>query len=450
MRRSPSHVVAVVVLLALGMLTALGVPASAKSKTADFTIVPLVFPELQVTENEGIATLKMEGCADSRKVGEPVVPHRGLTVAVPPNTRATSVSMVDSKWHVLEGTYLVEWGQPPAPSEGELPERVGKDRSIYDSDKPYPKNPVDLNSTGKMRKVSLGSVSVYPVRYYPETGIIAVCTEMTVKVDYSSVEPEKRIDRSPASPDIADNAAQAQEWYQAPSGTGDIADYVVITPNALSASVNALKTYRESQGLSVNVTTTEWIYANCSGSDNPAKIRNFLKDRYLSWGIDYVLIVGTTSSVPMRTTRTADPATYSRYYADYHNVPTDYYYSDLSGDWDLNGNGYYGECTYNYYDGSNWQTYVGDDGPGGVDFYPEVYIGRIPSDNTTDIANICTKIVNYSGDSGAWKQRVLLHETVSNFENDGGAGYPATWGGALGESIRSDVTNPDGIPSHAM
>jgi hypothetical protein len=48
------------------------------------------------------------------------------------------------------------------------------------------------------------------------------------------------------------------------------------------------------------------------------------------------------------------------------NLPTDFYYSDLDGNWDLNGNGLAGE-------------YPGDAGDGGYDFGPEVIVGRFPA-----------------------------------------------------------------------
>jgi len=49
----------------------------------------------------------------------------------------------------------------------------------------------------------------------------------------------------------------------------------------------------------------------------------------------------------------------------YPESPTDYFYADLTGNWDLDADGYFGE-------------FAGDKGPGGVDFVNEVYCGQDP------------------------------------------------------------------------
>jgi hypothetical protein len=50
---------------------------------------------------------------------------------------------------------------------------------------------------------------------------------------------------------------------------------------------------------------------------------------------------------------------------DCRTCQTDELYANLTGDWDLNGNGRYGEHKL-------------DDGPGGIDFTPDLVVGRIP------------------------------------------------------------------------
>ena len=75
---------------------------------------------------------------------------------------------------------------------------------------------------------------------------------------------------------------------------------MIITTEELMPAVDPLKDYKETQGLSVLVKSTEWIDSNCTGVDLGEKIRNFLKDNYASMGIDYVLLVGTYWKVPMR------------------------------------------------------------------------------------------------------------------------------------------------------
>jgi len=83
-------------------------------------------------------------------------------------------------------------------------------------------------------------------------------------------------------------------------------------------------------------------------------------------------------------------------------APTDFYYADLTGNWDLDDDGVYGE----------W----GDDfGGGGVDVYAEVWVGRIPyyhaHGGVEALDAILTKIINYQGEDPndiAWRKNSLL------------------------------------------
>lgn len=434
-KRNPGRIAAGVALVAMGILVFSGLQASARSAAADFTVIPLKFPELRITESDGLSILEMEGCPVSRDIGAPVLPVKPITMAAPPGKQISGVSVVGGRWKKIPGTHTVQWGQPPAPSTGEPPERVARDRGIYGSNNPYPGNQAAVKSTGFMRKVAIGSVAVNPVRYFPESGVVEACSEMTVKVCYESIAlppSMRKVDRSPASAtDIVDNAEQSDEWYGDPAPSADTVDYVIITTEALTSAVTPIKTYKESQGLAVNITTVEWIYANCPGGDNPARIRGFLKDRYLSWGIDYVLLVGDDSSVPMR--RAYCPVDYEEYH---QYIPTDYYYSDLSGNWDLDGDGKYGENGV-------------DDLSGGVDFYPEVMVGRVPSSDFASVRGILDKIVGFSTDSSSWKNRVLLPCAISNFEEPA-KGYAPTWGSPLGEQIKNDIATPEGFSTWTM
>ena len=55
------------------------------------------------------------------------------------------------------------------------------------------------------------------------------------------------------------------------------------------------------------------------------------------------------------------------------DIPADMYYADLQYSWDSDHNGYYGEMTDS------------------VDLYHDVYVGRVPADNATDVATFLKK-----------------------------------------------------------
>ncbi|MHB8894456.1 MAG: DUF5719 family protein [Candidatus Geothermincolia bacterium] len=426
--------------------TTLASVASASGALPGSITVRLEFKAPKIASGPGgTSSVSIEGCSQSRPPGLPVLPGKAVTLATPPGSTAYRVTVTGSAWKRYAVPHKIEWGKPAAPSAGDLPEALGPDRKVYESASPYPEAAAELADTGMQRNISAATVRVNPVIYYPAADYLEAASYIEVRIDCRANDAASAAlsDRKPALPDAAvfDNATEARSWYgQADSkrkalasGTGNTADYVIITTAALSASVASLQTYKESQGLSVNVTTTEWISANCSGADDSEKIRNFLRDRYASWGITYVLIVGTDASVPMRRCYTPNGEG-----ADQQYTPTDYYYSDLSGaTWDLNSDGNYGQ-------------YGVDDEAGGVDFYPEVYVGRIPNSTPADVASICDKIVAFSQDAGAWKHKALLLGAASNFENENSTGWPATWGSLLCEALKTDVTTPAGITNYTM
>ena len=106
-------------------------------------------------------------------------------------------------------------------------------------------------------------------------------------------------------------------------------------------------------------------------------------------------------------------------------IPTDYLYANLNGNWNLN--------TLN--DGDNWCGELTDDyGTGGVSFQPDVYAGRIPvyqnvSGWAATLDSILNKTILYedSGDMD-WRKRALLPMSFSDLITD--SGY-------LGEAMKS-------------
>lgn len=172
----------------------------------------------------------------------------------------------------------------------------------------------------------------------------------------------------------------------------DNSNYIIITTSELEDSLNDFKIWKEHPGLYVKIVNITWISTNYNGMDIQEKIRNFLIDKYEDWNIKYVLIVGSRDTIPMRR---CDPINWE--YGDFFY--TDYYYSDITGNWDNDKDGIYAE--YN------------DDN---IDFIPEISIGRIPSDNKDSINKILQNIMAYESDDGPWKKNVLMLAAISYYQ----------------------------------
>ncbi|KYK29261.1 hypothetical protein AYK20_06120 [Thermoplasmatales archaeon SG8-52-1] len=207
-------------------------------------------------------------------------------------------------------------------------------------------------------------------------------------------------------------------------------DYVIITTEDLynaviSSTFIGWKTLIGYNLKIVNITDTE--ITSQTGGDLPEKIRNFLRSYYQDWGIKYVLIVGNHATIPMRYCY-PDPTNHRFDIFDYTSgeVPTDYYYADLSdsdaNSWDLDGDGYYGE--------------YGQDMP---DFFPEIYVGRIPTNTKSRITYTLDKIVTFEQNTGDWKENALHAGAFFYFTNEGNSGNPAMDGAKLSYYIEKDI-----------
>ena len=288
---------------------------------------------------------------------------------------------------------------------------------------------------GHLRKYSFALVRFSPVSYIPSEGKLIIYSYITLRINYNII---KEISNEHLSDTVMDDVAaeiivnypSIHQFYtlSSLSHTLDTYDYVIITTSSLESSISFLKNWKEFIGFDVKVVTVSWISSQYSGSDLEEKIRNFLIDKYLSWDIEYVLIVGSHSAIPMRYC-----------YPDRNNhgsdgkTPTDYYYADLTGNWDSDNDGYYGERY--------------DDSP---NFNAEVWVGRIPVDNPDVVEDICQKTINFEQSTGSWKNKALLCASILNYANEDYSGFLKTDDAELMEELWNDVYNPNGFSRTTM
>jgi|GEM_PF-4501472 len=288
---------------------------------------------------------------------------------------------------------------PPPASEvwGEGKRIVaGKNIQIYGSDAPFPASVGKVMYGGQLRKWKMAAVAFYPVRYLPVSGSLLLARQVDLKISFRrDREYLKRADVVARLRDNAFdrrakalmlNARTAERWYRQPlldtlpagkSGE-DPADpnFAIITTEETftntATAAGALDDYcfhKENLGFQVMVVTEHQVrvvagdsvtgysfsplagvggYEDVAGApapgQRPEKVRKWLQDNYIPLGIVYVLLIGNpdpdnmaaddaVGDLPMKNTQL-------HLFAD---VPTDFYFAELTGDWDLDGDGYAGE-----------------------------------------------------------------------------------------------------------
>jgi hypothetical protein len=177
-------------------------------------------------------------------------------------------------------------------------------------------------------------------------------------------------------------------WREArPAANASVqAEYLIVTSTLLAETMQALAGYKSETGIKTVVETIEAILPLYSGRDHAERLRERFKTFYAEGG-RYVLLAGDETILPVR-------------YA-YPNVAyvtpevglqqvCDLYFADLTGDWDADGDGAWGEK-------------YGDD----VDIEPELLVGRLPINSVEAATNYVNKVIRYESDPGAGERSYL-------------------------------------------
>jgi len=392
--------------------------------------------------------------------GEPRIPWKVMTVLLPPDADSASVAatMSDIQYEAVAGTWKVSPALPFVTfREGQQiamwPEGKtivdGRDEGIYDVNAFWPEARARVLSAGKLRTYQLAQVAVPLVRYNPVSGELLKLSQTNVAVTFDRELSAEGVSKSTGQRDkvgearvrgLAVNYTQWDSAYEAVSGTMSSVSaqsdgnepntgYVIITTSAIEANSTKLGdfvTHKQSLGFDVQV-ITEADFGGGVGDVAVENIRSWLQSNYLSDNIEYVLLIGNpdpcTGDIPMKILW---PLRAGVYYA-----VSDYYYVDLTCDWDRDGDGLYAE-------------FVDDFGIGIVDRYWEVIVGRIPYyGSISDLDAILQKSIEYENEtisgSTQWRKKALLP-----MGDDPNTRY------YLGEAIKSEILEPAGWSSHRI
>jgi len=439
---------------------------AAGAQAPDSIVVTLHTPPYQVTaHDDGFDLVQIEGFDRFGAPGNPELPGRVYNIAVPPDViwKSLTVEILSVETIELPVTYEIAPAPPFATWDGD--EQVidwgenaasivdGRNIDVYESNAHFPASQVTVVAQSQMRKWHFVRLLFTPAQYNPITKKLRMTKEVEVRVAFErnvAIQAQAELNdivMDDHAAQILHNYEQARGWYQPdslPMDTNADADYVIITTNEIVAGSSKLSDFVAHQGARgyTAEVVTEDDYGGLTGqppNGTAERIRQWLMDNYLTKHIEYVLLIGnpdpddpssssdSIGDVPMKMCwprRTA---------STYREAPTDYFYADLTGNWDLDGDTYFGERD--------------DDGSGGVDFTMEVYVGRIPvytsvSGWETTLDNILQKIMDYdSATDQAWRRAALLPMSFSDSSTDGAY---------LAEHMKSDYLNDNGYASYTM
>jgi Peptidase family C25/Propeptide_C25 len=362
-------------------------------------------------------------------IGAPLLPVKGTKIFIPAEEKVTSISVNHEALKSIEGTYTIQHATTPYPTSYQGPVKLDEpDPDIYSTDADYPSVIHIERGSQYLCGVQIVVVDLSPVVYNPVQGQLNYYgqIEVTIQTQWqgrpAGVMPSRNLpaDRkqilrnidnkndflllnpAPASQEqssLNEEKSSAGEEIIWPAAERD---YVVITTSAMISAFTDLTNHRQSAAggsFTTHIEDIDNILSTYSGVDDAEKMRNFIIDTYTNYGTKYVVLGGDCDGAhgtQTISTRGCYALTSGGSPPDDdpdHYIPSDLYFGCLDGTWNNDGDGLWGE--------SNDGVSGGD-----IDWYSEVYVGRIPADNATEATNQINKIIAY--ETGSPPNKTLL------------------------------------------
>lgn len=384
-----------------------------------------------------VQQISIPGFASASSSGNPALPCKLLYVALPLDADENSIKVSPGVINagIISGDYEI----PPVPpavisdSDGRLDNDEqtlnARNMQVYGRDEFYPPEHLKLRYVGKLRNMKIAAVEYWPYCYNPKSGKLRYLECSDAMINFTASQSSVQSVNDSLTLQMAgfvSNKEQAAVWY--PSNVVASAPkpgYVIMTTSAIASDSSRITDFIDLltlRGFNPMV-ITESNWGGGTGDTAALNIRNWLKANYISKNIEYVLLIGnanpTNGIVPMKMLWPRNS------YSSYKEAPSDYYYADLTGNWDRDGDGYSGEEPDDF-------------GTGGIDRIPEVYVGRIPYyGSIVDLDYILQKMINYETTTlPDWRRKVLLPMKPLD-------SYTQSY--EMGESIVRDILAPQGF-----
>jgi len=366
----------------------------------------------EILSRNGSCVIELEDCNVETYRGY-MIPYFSAAVLLPPIYYKIECKILNLRARTLVGEYTIE-RIPILNGQHMLQEKVPLI---------MPSNHVTIGRVMQMRVYKILRISLFPVVYSEATRKLTILNEITLQIRFigakSKVFPRhlysKAFERIVEKTCVNKNMLRTYIFSSSDINTkSSEVKYVIITSNTLASTVERLKDHKIEKGLTAQIYTLDYIYHNYHGRDSQEKIRNFLKYCYNNLGTEWVLLVGDWDVVPIRKVYNPEPYPY------FGDIPTDYYYADLTGNWDSDNDRVYGEFEDN------------------VDWAADVFVGRLPVHSPDELNILIDKIVTYENtvprSDEYWTRRMLFASTILCYKNEY-RNFPKTDGATVSEYI---------------
>ena len=361
----------------------------------------------------------LQDCELYSKVGTPRLPIKPLRILLPKDTIIISIKvntdeLIDLNYNVSN----IELGEPGYPLSTNENRMLPPNPCYYKSTS-FPDSSYNLIGVQQSRGYSILHINLHPVQYLDEMHSISYYSNMTLEIEvkggiqhplFRGIEKdEQRILNNIENIDPLIMSTYNQFHSKLINQGPFTYNYIIITTEDFKNYHGTYDLYdltekREEQGLTTLIKTVEEIYDEYAGRDKQEQIRNFIKDAYLNFQTDWILLAGDVEFVPVRYLWDIDGADIG--------MASDIYYQCLDGDYNSDNDSWYGERN----DGVNSDI---------IDLYAEVFIGRASVDNTDQIENFVKKTLAYEAYEWGVTPHLEKAESVGEYVWSGSGGWGA-------------------------
>lgn len=312
-----------------------------------------------IEEENDYSIISFPGGNIQGNIGQPGLPSKQTFVEVPYGVNPTlEINNIEEE--------IIFVQKPILPQQAPLMDAVGLDKPVeFQIDKDFYARNQFVNSTyaeiasvGVMRGQNLALIRINPLNYNPATGEVRICKSATLSLSWksSTLSRARKTDNAmkPLLKSMVLNYKESQNATRS-----NAVNYLIITVPELEANAQDFALWKKQMGYKVAVEIVEV-------QTEPAAVKSIIASYYPA--VQYVLIIADHGQIAL-------PATVTHPYNGQY-VPSDLYYACLEGD----------------------------------DYYPDVYMGRVPANNVEEANLLLGKIINYEKNppEGDWLNRFLL------------------------------------------
>lgn len=345
----------------------------------------------------------------STAVGKWQLPVKAVNIVLPAGAEILS-------YDISLGSAIVI----PAAEPRINPAFQNSERTLNSQSQKYHPNQYSYLGLKRWGDIHYASFKILPATYNAELGAYKWSEKANLSIHYEINKDNARnyLPQTLKEHSLFSNPEALSQWYR--KAQNRTYDYLIVTMPTLYA-ISDLETFRQSQGLITSVAWINDILASSPGSNDAEKLRNYLIQEYETSPFTYLLLVGDHDIIPTAML-TPEPD-------GYDTIPSDFYYSDLSSNFDSDNDGRLGEYSTGF-ENQDWE----------MDFTPEIFVGRISSNQSTSISNIALRTVAFEQNTGAWKNKALLPAAFLNYaQEESNMEYEQTDGALFMELIKETV-----------